>query len=77
MEKKILEMINSILKKKGEEKLNKLEGDIRFNEDLGLDSIDMAEITVRIEDEFGVDIFEDGIVNEISEVLSIIKEKRV
>lgn len=37
--------------------------------DLGLDSIMLAQLTVEIEDEFGVDIFEDSIVNSVSEIL--------
>tara|TARA_B100001057_G_scaffold144698_1_gene144636 strand:- start:3764 stop:3988 length:225 start_codon:yes stop_codon:yes gene_type:complete len=37
--------------------------------DLGLDSIMLAQLTVEIEDEFGVDIFEDSIVSSISEIL--------
>ena len=36
--------------------------------DLGLTSFDLAELTVRIEDEFDIDIFEDGLVNTIGEV---------
>lgn len=40
----------------------------RLREDLGMDSLDLAELTVKIEAEYGVDIFEDGIVNTIEEI---------
>ena len=36
--------------------------------DLGLTSFDLAELTVRIEDEFDIDIFEDGLVNTVGEI---------
>ena len=36
--------------------------------DLHLTSLDLAELTVRIEDEFGVDIFEEGLVDTIGEI---------
>ncbi|MBR1946712.1 MAG: hypothetical protein IKA35_01360, partial [Bacteroidaceae bacterium] len=35
---------------------------------LGLTSFDLAELTVNIEAEFDVDIFEDGLVNTIGEI---------
>ena len=38
--------------------------------DLDLTSFDLAELTVRIEDEFDIDIFEDGLVNTVGEVLA-------
>ena len=36
--------------------------------DLGFTSFDLAELTVRIEDEFDIDIFEDGLVNTVGEI---------
>ena len=42
----------------------------KLREDLGLDSFNLAELTVHIEEEFGVDIFEDGIVSTIGEIYS-------
>ena len=36
--------------------------------DLDLTSFDLAELTVKIEDEFDIDIFEDGLVNTIGEI---------
>jgi acyl carrier protein len=42
--------------------------------DYGLDSFDLAEMTVKIEDEYGVDVFEDNPVDSISEILEKIKE---
>jgi len=41
----------------------------QLRKDLGFDSLDLAELTVRIEAVFKVDIFEDGIVNTVGEIL--------
>jgi acyl carrier protein len=48
--------------------------DYSLTNDYGLDSFDLAELTVRIEDEYGVDVFEDGSVDSISEIVEKIKE---
>jgi len=40
-----------------------------------LDSLDLAELTVRLEEEFGVDVFEDGIVETVEEILTKLSKK--
>ena len=42
----------------------------RLREDYGFTSFDLAELTVKIEDEFDVDIFEDGLVNTVGEIIA-------
>lgn len=65
----ILNIINTIRRNKDLELLNSLEPNIKLREDLGFDSLDLAELTVRIENEFGVDVFEDGVVSTIGEII--------
>jgi len=55
--------------------LNSLEYDSSMRNDLGMDSLDLAELTVRIEDEFGVDIFEDGMVDTVQQILDKINKR--
>lgn len=43
--------------------------------DLGLTSFDLATLTVMIEDEFNVDVFEDGIVLTIGEIVAVLDKK--
>jgi acyl carrier protein len=43
---------------------------LKFREDLGFDSFDLAQLTVMIEDEFDIDIFEDGIIETIGEIIT-------
>lgn len=74
MKEKVIEMINLIRTYAGmSENLNITES-TRLREDLGLTSFDLAELTVRIEDEYGVDIFEDGLVNTIGEIYAKLKK---
>lgn len=68
MEEKVLEIINKIKKIKGEKLISQLNKSDNLREDLGLTSFDLAELTVNIEDEFDIDIFEDGFVNTIGEI---------
>lgn len=73
MEKRILLIINDIRIAKGLSPINALEEKTDLRKDLGFSSFDLAELTVRVEDEFGIDIFEDGIVNTIAEVYEKLK----
>jgi len=71
VESRLLRIINTVINKKGKE-ISSINCDISLRNDLGMDSLDLAELTVRIEDEFDVDIFEDGVIDKISEILNII-----
>lgn len=73
MEQKLLEIINTVLSNRGKEQLKSLNTTIQLRNDIGFDSLDLAELTVRIEAEFGVDIFEDGIVSTMGDIISKIK----
>lgn len=68
MEQKVLEIINNIRANKELVLVEELQPELRLREDLGLTSFDLAELTVNIEDEFDIDIFEDGLVNTIGEI---------
>jgi len=71
----ILNAINKILRKKGKEPLEKLEDQLSLRIDLEFDSLDLAELTVRIEDETGIDIFEKGIIDKVYEIKERLGEK--
>lgn len=68
MKEKVLEVINLIRLAKNLPAVESVTETTRLREDLELTSFDMAELTVRIEDEYGIDIFEDGLVNTIGEI---------
>ena len=75
IENKLKEIINIISEKKEKEKLEKIDQNLSLRNDLEMDSLDLAELTVRIEDEFGVDVFEDGIVDTVQEVIEKIEKR--
>lgn len=75
MENKIREIINIVLEKNNKKTVKELSNETSLRDDLGMDSLDLAELTVRIEDEFGVDIFEDGIVDKVGEIIEKISKR--
>lgn len=70
---KVIEIINTVLQNRGKIITTEINKKSHLRNDLGLDSLDLAELTVRIEAIFDVDIFEDGIVNTVEEILQKIK----
>jgi acyl carrier protein len=65
----LIEIINTVLENKGRSKVENINPNDHLRNDLGFNSLDLAELTVRIEAEFDVDIFEDGLVNTVGEVI--------
>ena len=68
MEEKVLKIINVIRAGKNLPLLTSLNSSDNLRDDLELTSFDLAELTVRIEDEFDIDIFEDGLINTVGEI---------
>ena len=68
MESKLIEIFNTILTNKGREPVKSLSAKDNLRDNIGLDSLDLAELTVRIEAEFGKDIFESGIIYTVGEI---------
>ena len=75
METKILEIINIVLENRTKKKITSLSPNMHLRNDIGFDSLDLAELTVRIEAEYDIDIFEDGIINTIGEILKKLNSK--
>jgi len=70
MEEKVLSIINEIRAAKEMAPVESIKTDTKLREDLNLTSFDLAELTVKIEDEFDIDIFEDGLVNTVGEIIA-------
>ena len=68
MNSKVFEIINEIRAAKGLVSVDRITGEMKLREDLNLTSFDLAELTVKIEDEFDIDIFEDGLVSTVGEI---------
>lgn len=68
MNKKVIDIINSIRNAKGLPSKLDVNASTSLREDLEFTSFDLAELTVKIEDEFDIDIFEDGLVSTVGEI---------
>jgi acyl carrier protein len=68
MKQRVLDIINSIRSFKGLPALETIHDSDILRHDLQLTSFDLAELTVKLEDEFDVDIFEDGMVNTVGDI---------
>jgi len=64
----LIDIINIVLENKGRAILLTVKPNDDLRNDLGLDSLDLAELTVRIESEFDIDIFENGLVKTVGEI---------
>ena len=73
MEKKVLEIINYIRESKGLPVLTEISKTDNLRDQIEFTSFDLAELTVRIEDVFNVDIFEDGLVSTVGEIFEKLK----
>lgn len=64
----LLQLVNEVRHNKHQPPVTQLSPSSRLREDLGFESLDLAELTVRIEEKFGVDVFADGLVSTIGEI---------
>ena len=76
MVQELQNIVNTVRGNKGLDPVIAIGEETRLREDLQMDSLDLAELTVRIESVFQVDVFEDGVVNTVEEILAKIGEKK-
>lgn len=70
MNKHLLDIINIVLINRNKPTFEKLELNYDLRNDIGFDSLDLAELTVRIEAFYNIDIFEKGLINTIQEIVN-------
>lgn len=68
MDDPVLSAVNEVRANLGLPGIGDLPDGARLREDLGFDSLALAELTVRIEDATGVDVFADGLVARAGEI---------
>jgi|TARA_B100001057_G_C22125535_1_gene672489 acyl carrier protein len=74
MKEKVIEIILNIMKENDVSiKVLDIGDSTLLIDDLDLDSFNLAQLTVEIESEFGVDIFEDGVIESVGEIFSQLK----
>lgn len=71
---KVIEIILNILNENNLEiKIEEINESTNLTNDLGLDSFALAQLTVEIESEFGIDIFENEMINTVGDILKQLK----
>lgn len=70
----LLKIINTVLDNRDKVSISEISENTSLRNDCGMDSLDLADLTVRIEATYDVDIFEDGAVETIGDVLKKIHE---
>lgn len=68
-------ILNDIREEKDEDRLEKITENMSLRKDIGLDSLDLALLTTKLEDEFDVDVFEAGIVDNVADILALVEKK--
>lgn len=66
----LLEIINTVKNNNNQTLMENLTDDMHLQDDIGFSSLELAELTVRIESEFGIDVYENEIVFTIGEIRS-------
>lgn len=70
----LIAIFNTVLKNRGKKEIQTITHESHLRNEIGFDSLDLAELTVRIEAEYDVDIFENGIVNTVGEILEKLEQ---
>jgi len=71
----VLKAVNEVRANLNLPALESLSDETHLRADLQMDSLDLAELAVRIEDVTGTDIFASGLVSTVAEVRSRLQEK--
>lgn len=66
--KNLLEVINRVLDSNEMDVVESINDSMNLKNELGFDSFMLAELTVEIEEEVGIDIFADGVVNTVGDI---------
>lgn len=75
MRSKLIEIIKEVMSDSGKVPKMEITETTSLRKDLEFDSLDLAVLTVKIEDEFDIDIFEDGIVDTFEEIINKLREE--
>jgi acyl carrier protein len=75
MEQKLLRIINSVKRREYRYPITELEPKMKLNDDLGFDSLDLAELSIKIEMDFGVDVFKGKMLFTVGEIMEKLNAK--
>ncbi|WP_251963766.1 hypothetical protein [Salinibacter ruber] len=70
---KVIKEIKKLRKSKNQKEIEEYTHEMKLTDEMGLNSFDLAELTVKLEDIFGVDIFEDENPETLGHIINKIK----
>lgn len=65
----IKDIINKVMVDHDKEIIDSINYDDNLRDDLGIDSIEMVDIVVQFEEIYGIDLFSEGDVKKVSEII--------
>ncbi len=65
---RLLEIINIVKSNNNQELIKSISDNLHLQNDLGFDSLGLAELTVRLENEYDIDIYENELVFTVGDV---------
>lgn len=65
----IKDIINKVMVDHDKEIIDNINYDDNLRDDLGIDSIEMVDIVVQFEEIYGIDLFSEGDVKKVSEII--------
>ena len=71
----LVDAVCRIKKSYGQPEISELRGSQTLVDDLGLDSLQLAELSVLIEAKYGIDVFANGIVDSVESLISMIEKQ--
>ena len=70
----VLEKVTAILAEKLDCEASEISADSKFT-DMGIDSLDITELLMNVEDEFGISLEMDASMEQVSDLVAKIEEK--
>ena len=70
MTEKLLVILNTVLTSIGVDTLTSIDPSLDLRKDLEIDSISYAELIVRLEDAFNINVNDEGRVNTIGDIVN-------
>lgn len=76
MSEDIASKVKQMIAERCNRTLEEVTDDARFNEDLGADSLDITELMMTLEEEFGIEIDDDAnSISTVGEAIAYIKSR--
>ena len=70
----VFEKIAEMIAEKIDCEVSEIQPDTKFS-DLGIDSLDITELVMMMEDEFGVELEMDTSIQQVSELVALLESK--